>query len=348
MGASWSSPDCSDERAANSVARFLAASVAETPAGTSQDEVPAVTPERDESGSFTSAVQSTAEKANKYWWWGFDRSELPNPGGYEEMGQDSAMILRANLIEGLSFNMSMPASQHLAVGPSFDLGAKDRPGVFAATANYFSNDLVCMTRMTPADGRINGRIFYNHTPKLTSKFNGDVGLDIMSSKGSYDLDYRGEDFCSTAKIANGGIYAVSYLQSVTPWLALGGEGFYQSKSGFSAVTVAGKYAHGNDTATISVASFGPIIASFVHRLNPRVAFASELFVDGRTRDSHISAGYRFDLRTSSITGLIDSSGRVAATVEEKINPGLSLILSGELDHQREDYKFGFGVNIGGN
>ncbi len=264
------------------------------------------------------------------------------------MAQDSSLIIRQNLIEGLNFSMSMPASPNLALGHSFELGAKDRPGVFALTANYFSNKVVCMTRLTPSDGHVNGRIFINHTPALTSKIIGEVGLDIANSKGSWDLDYRGSDFCSQLKIANGGIFAVSYLQSVTPWLALGGEGFYQSKSCFSAVTAAAKYSSGPDTATLSVASFGPIIATYVHRLNPRVAFASEIFVDGRTRESQVFVGYRFDLRAASITGLIDSAGRVAATVEEKINPGLSLTLSGELDHQREDYKFGFGVNIGGN
>lgn len=281
------------------------------------------------------------------WWKNFDRSDLLNPGAYEEINQEATSILRPNLIEGLQFNFNAPMSESFALGSSIEMGAKDRPGLFAFTANYYTNRLVMISRTTPSDGRVNGRVFINHTPALTSKIIADVGPEPDSSKGSWDLDYRGTDCCSQLKIANGGIMAVSYLQSVTPWLALGGEGFHQTKSGFSAITMAAKYKHGSDTASLSAASFGPIIASYVHRVNPKVAFASELFIDGRTRDSHLTLGYRFDLKSASVVGHIDSAGRIAATIEERINPALTLTLSGELDHMKEDYKFGFGVNIGG-
>lgn len=204
-----------------------------------------------------------------------------------------------------------------------------------------------ISRTTPSDGRVNGRIFINHTPALTSKIIADVGPQPDSSKGSWDLDYRGADNCAQLKVASGSVVAVSYLQSVAPWLALGGEGFVQTKSQFSAMTFAAKFMHGQDQASLSVATFGPVVANYVHRVSPRVAFATELYVDARSRDSHVSLGYRFDLKTASVIGLVDSSGRVAATLEEKINPALTLVLSGELDHAKQDYKFGFGVNIGG-
>jgi mitochondrial import receptor subunit TOM40 len=290
-----------------------------------------------------------AHDGAKAWWRSFPRSELPNPGAYEDMNQEATMILRQNTFEGLQFNMTMPiGSQAFSMGQTVEMGAKDHPGAYAFAANYFSNRLVMISRVTPADGRVNGRIFYTHTPSLTSKFNADVGSDPDSAKASWDLDYRGEDFCSQLKIANGGIAALSYLQSVTPTIAIGGEGFFQGKSGFSAITAAAKYANGTDIASITVASFGPVIASYMHRVNPRSAFATEIFIDGRSRDSHVSCGYRFDLTSSSVMGNIDSSGRISATVEERINPVLSFLLSGELDHQREEYRFGFGVNIGGN
>lgn len=285
--------------------------------------------------------------ATKPWWRTIERSELPNPGSYEEINQEATIILRPNLVEGLSFTFNAPLSESFALGSAVELGAKDRPGQFAFLANYFTNRLVMMSRTTPADGRVNGRVFINHTPALTSKITADVGPQPDSSKGSWDLDYRGTDSCSSLKVANGGIVAVSYLQSVTPWLALGGEGFCQGKSRFSALTMAAKYSHGPDTASLSVASFGPIIGSYVHRVNPRVAFATEIFLDGRSRDSHVTFGYRFDLKSATVIGHVDSAGRVAATLEERINPALMLSLSGELDHAKEDYKFGFGINIGG-
>lgn len=242
-----------------------------------------------------------------------------------------------------------------SLGSTFELGAKDRPGLFAFNANYFTPRLVMISRTTPADGRVNGRVFINHTPALTSKINADVGPKpavatqpgMDGNKGSWDLDYRGSDFAANFKLASPGIVAVSYLQSVTPWLALGGEGFYQSMAEFSALTAAVKYSWEKDLMTLSMASYGPIIASYVRKVNPKVSFATECIVDARNMESHVTVGYRFEFKNATVVGNVDSGGRIAATLEERINPALSLTLSGELDHSKEDYKFGFGVNIGG-
>lgn len=289
---------------------------------------------------------TTAPSGAKAWWRAFPRSELPNPGAYEDMNQDATAILRPNVFEGMQFNMNMPVgSPSFSLGQNVEMGAKDHPGAYAFSANYFTNRLVMVSRLTPADGRVTGRIFYTHTPAVTSKIIADVGAEADSSKASWDLDYRGEDFCSQLKLANGGVAAVSYLQSVTPSLALGGEGFYQGKSRFSAITGAAKYSSGPDIASLTVASFGPVIASYMHRVNPKSAFATELYIDSRTRDSHMTLGYRFDLTSASIVGNIDSSGRISATVEERLNPILAFCLSGEIDHARGDSRFGFSMNL---
>lgn len=303
--------------------------------------------------SFSSVVDAAGGGAGVgkgRWWWLPSRGDLPNPGSYDEMAQDAQVILRTSFIEGLSFNMTIPQTAHLANGVAFDLGSKQAPGSFALLTNYYTNALVAMTRLSPADGHVNGRIFYRHTPAATSKIFGDVALgELMQSKLSWEVDYRGSSYVGQLKLANGGgglVCALSWLQSVTSGLAVGGEAFYQTRSAFHALTLAGKYTRGKDTATLSVATFGPLFATFARKVSSKCTLATELFLDTRTRDSHVALGYRFDLRSATCTGIVDSTGKVAATVEEKINPGFSLILSGELDHQKEDYKFGIGVNFG--
>ncbi|KAI0566601.1 translocase MPT family isoform 2 [Gracilaria domingensis] len=345
MGTTYSRAEASP---APTVAASAAAAAADAESAPSKTQSTAsLTPFTSKILSKDKSESSTTKKGpSGPWWRNFERSELPNPGGYEEISQDAMQILRPNLIEGMQFNFTAPITNTFAMGNSVEMGAKDHPGMFALNANYFTNQIVMMSRTTPADGRVNGRIFINHTPALTSKIIADVGLEPDSSKWSWDLDYRGSDYCGQLKFANG-VVAVSYLQSVAPWLAFGGEGFYQHKSCFSAVTWAAKFFTKEDTASLSVSSFGPILANYVHRVNPKVSFATEIFVDARTRDSHLTLGYRFDLKSATVVGHVDSTGRVAATLEEKINPALSLTLSGELDHVKEDYKFGFGVNIGG-
>jgi hypothetical protein len=73
----------------------------------------------------------------------------------------------------------------------------------------------------------------------------------------------------------------------------------------------------------------------------------ELFKSGQGSVASASVGYQIDLRQSSLKGFLDSTGKVSSTVEEKLNPAISLLVSAELDHAKEDYKFGFGMNVGG-
>ncbi|WJX23788.1 hypothetical protein P8452_12977 [Trifolium repens] len=46
-----------------------------------------------------------------------------------------------------------------------------------------------------------------------------------------------------------------------------------------------------------------------------------------------------------LRGKADSNGVCAAYLEERLNMGLNVILSEELDHKKKDYKFGFGLTL---
>jgi len=276
---------------------------------------------------------------------GISRTYLPNPGSYEDLNLDATLILRPNIFDGFQFSVNLPVSPYFQVGHSWMLGSSQIPPNYGFSANYFSNKVVMMSRLDPS-GRVNARTFYNHTPSLTSKIMAETSPEPHSARGTWDLDYRGSDFCLQLKAGTGGIGAVSYLQSVTPTIAIGGEGFYQGKSRFSAISFAAKYVNDADVATITIASFGPIVASYVRKVTQRCVLATELFWDARSRDTLLTAGYKFELNKASVVAQIDSNGRVAGYIEEKLNPGLSLLLSGELDHVKAEYRFGFGLQIG--
>ena len=57
-------------------------------------------------------------------------------------------------------------------------------------------------------------------------------------------------------------------------------------------------------------------------------------------------GYEFRLRQATFKGLILSDASCSATLEERISSGVNLLLSGQLNHKKKDYKFGFGLAIG--
>ena len=57
-------------------------------------------------------------------------------------------------------------------------------------------------------------------------------------------------------------------------------------------------------------------------------------------------GYEFRLRQATFKGLISSDTTCSAVLEERISAGVNLLLSGQLNHKKKDYKFGVGLNIG--
>lgn len=292
-------------------------------------------------------VESKQSAQGPWWNSGTDVKEpLPNPGAYDEINQEATVVLRPNLVDGLSFNFNAPLSESFMMGSTVEMGGKTSSGQFAFNANYITNRLVMISRTSPESGRVNGRIFFSVNPAMTAKLIADVGPEPDSSRLSCDVDYRGLQASSQVKFASGRIVALNHLRSVTPRLSVGGEVLVQARTGFAAMTLALRHSDASRVASLSIGNFGPVIASYVRKVNPKVSFAAELFVDARTRESHLTTGYKFDLTTATITGHVDTSGRVAATLEERINPALSLTLSGELDHAKDSHNFGFGINIG--
>lgn len=317
-------------------------------------------------GSSTGA--STVPYTSSSWWWkAIERTDLPNPGAYEEINQEATAILRPNLFDGVRFDMNVPVTGAISTGHSIEMGSAQSPPGYALSVNYMSSTLVAVSRLD-MNGRLNGRLFYTHTPNLVSKLlvsrqpaeDGAAAAMIAAASGAptpapptssstamYDLDYRGSDYSANLKLGTGGIVALSYMQSLAPSFSMGGEGFFQTKNKFSALTAAARYVATDGIFTATVASFGPVIGSYVHRVSPRVSLATELFWDARSRESYVTAGYKFDLRSATIIGQVTSTGKVAAYLEEKLNPGVSFLLSGEVDHRQQQYKFGFGLQIGG-
>jgi len=53
------------------------------------------------------------------------------------------------------------------------------------------------------------------------------------------------------------------------------------------------------------------------------------------------------IRQSCIKGKLTTEGQVTGTVEEHINPLVSMVMSASLDHAKEEYRFGFGLTVGG-
>ncbi|KAJ3044665.1 translocase of outer mitochondrial membrane [Rhizophlyctis rosea] len=93
------------------------------------------------------------------------------------------------------------------------------------------------------------------------------------------------------------------------------------------------------TTTFAPAS-GLLHTTYWRRLNQRLEVCAELQAliskggrmgDGR-REGIATVGFKLDTIAATIRGQVDSQGRLSATVEERIAPGIALQLAGEIDY----------------
>lgn len=99
-------------------------------------------------------------------------------------------------------------------------------------------------------------------------------------------------------------------------------------------------------ATAQVATTGLLSLGYLHRVSDKVSLAADLLWNWRSREAAAAFGYDYALRQCRLRGRIDTDGRVAAFLEERVNVGVNFVLSGEVDHARRDFKFGVGMTVG--
>lgn len=136
---------------------------------------------------------------------------------------------------------------------------------------------------------------------------------------------------------------------MTPKFALGAECTAQfEKSGRigSQINLAGRYNGPNFVAVATANQAGELSASYFHQVNETVAVGTETQVKLASREAVSTLGVKFDFRSSTLRAQADTHGRVCLHLEERIGPGFSFLISGELDHYNSESKFGVGVQIG--
>ncbi|KAJ3417399.1 translocase of outer mitochondrial membrane [Chytridiales sp. JEL 0842] len=169
-----------------------------------------------------------------------------------------------------------------------------------------------------------------------------------------------------------GTFSAAYLQSITKSWALGGEMVVQRADADTAeqvLTLAARWSppaeplpspsslpagmpspympiNPVDPTQVFTTSYSPstgiIHSSYWRRLNQRLEVATEvqmLIVPGgpRTesrREGIATAGFKLDTIFATIRGALDTTGRVSAVVEERIAPGLSFQICGEIDYSK--------------
>eukprot|EP00245_Coleochaete_scutata_P007146 TRINITY_DN22248_c0_g1_i1.p1 TRINITY_DN22248_c0_g1~~TRINITY_DN22248_c0_g1_i1.p1 ORF type:complete len:329 (-),score=68.07 TRINITY_DN22248_c0_g1_i1:567-1553(-) len=286
-----------------------------------------------------------------------DWLKLPCPVKYEEIQREALSTLKPELFEGMRFDFTKPLNHNFSLCHSLYMGPIEMPtqgtqivkipqATYEFGANLIdSRQSMLIGRIIP-DGRMTARAKHDLTDFLSVKVNAQLTSEPHFSQVLVDLDYKGSDFQSQLKLGNNAFYGFNYIQSVTPQLALGGEAFWLGQQRKSGLGFAARWNSEKAVATGQIASTGMVALTYVQRVSEKVALASDFSYNVNTQEATTAVGYDYILRQCRLRGRIDSTGTVAAYLEERLNVGLTFLLSAEIDHWKKDYKFGFGMCVG--
>lgn len=171
-----------------------------------------------------------------------------------------------------------------------------------------------------------------------------------------DTEYRGNDFTGNLTIGNldvlneSGIIVAHYLQRMTPKLDLGAELLYHYGSGqeVAVMSLGGRYATDKWAGSATVGQAGWHLG-YWHKGNENVQVGVEYEYNLRAKDSCVSLGYQLDIPKANVLfrGMVDTNWTVAAVMEKRLLPlPFTFVLSGMVNHVKEQSRFGFGLTIG--
>lgn len=205
-----------------------------------------------------------------------------------------------------------------------------------------------------SDGALSAVTNYRWNSALVTKGN----LQIMSgaSQGIMQInnDYTGSDFSLSLQSLNPsfleggltGIFIGSYLQSVTPGLALGIEAMWQ-RAGLdqrpeTALSYCAKYRGNGWIASAQLQAQGTFIASYWRKLSDKVeagvntdlqiAPSGNPMMGGQIqKQGTTTIGAKYDFRAATFRAQVDSAGKLGCFLEKRVALPISLTFAGEID-----------------
>jgi mitochondrial import receptor subunit TOM40 len=205
-----------------------------------------------------------------------------------------------------------------------------------------------------SDGALSAVGNYRWNSALVTKTNTQIMPGASQGLLQIDNDYTGSDFSASIKAFNPsilegaltGIFVGSYLQSVTPSLALGFESIWQ-RQGLNArpetsLSYCAKYRGVDWIASAQLQAQGVFAASYWKKLSEKVEAgvdmnlqfaptAAATMMGGPSRDGTTSIGAKYDFRASTFRAQVDSAGKVSCLLEKRIAMPISLTFAGEID-----------------
>lgn len=177
-----------------------------------------------------------------------------------------------------------------------------------------------------------------------------ASLQPNAAKDTYQVDAErhGRDHSLTFRLSKGPQLYASYLQSITPGLALGGDTLFDFAEGGGVFSLGGKYTGPDWVGVAMLAQYGQIcLLQYIKHVSPgRMALVADLVLNPLTLDSQTVLGAEVNMKQSRFLTTVDNGGKIAALLEARVVPNaVTLLLSGEVDGVKDEYKFGYGFQL---
>ncbi|KAI8324272.1 hypothetical protein GQ54DRAFT_316266 [Martensiomyces pterosporus] len=287
------------------------------------------------------------------------RLNLPNPGQFEYLNKEIKGTMLTNfMFEGGRADLAKILSPNFQVMHTFQLGLPGQPSSFEFAGVYADEDTLMHGKMD-TDGNLQARLNYALSKRLQAKAQAQVMATDSQSMLQLESEYTGSDYTANIKAINPspvdgtGIYLANYLQSITHKLSVGAELLYQCpmpKVQETGISFALRYQPSADRVWVAQTQGTNMLStSYWRRITEKCEAGAELQMvnvpsQGR-REASCSVGVKYEFAASTVRAMADNFGKVSMLLEEKIAPGFSFLLSGELDHLKGENKFGLGLNL---
>ncbi|KXL43035.1 MAG: hypothetical protein FE78DRAFT_122595, partial [Acidomyces sp. 'richmondensis'] len=209
---------------------------------------------------------------------------LTNPGTVDNIAAETQrqVFLTNQTFSGLraELNKSFSIYPLFQISHAFSAGSQMlSPYTFLAL--YGTNNILCQAQLdsdSSFSGRFNTRLGSRLTLKNSIQIQPASGMSPGGAQVSLEQDYAGEDFTASLKSINPsileggltGMFIGSYLQSVTPRLALGLEGVLQRPGGGmgpeAAISYAARYKGDDWIASAQLLTQGGLQGSYWRKL----------------------------------------------------------------------------------
>merc|ERR1719445_38009 len=301
---------------------------------------------------------------------------FPNPGLYEQVPMDIKRFVAIDTQDGFRCDINKQLSPYMAMMHSFCLGTSMLPDgrkkSYTVATQVASENHLFMARVDPERRTVDGRVQWGFGP-ATAKLQLGVTQEGQQDQLLTELDINGFTWTGNLKYGSmgGGILlGMNYFQSITPTLAVGGEGMYLASNSALLSSYMIKYtspmppSSSDIAATIRNASGMAANTTIVGNYNTaqqsltlqykklvtpnRVTLGAELQCSPFSLESEISFGAELQLTRSKVNVAVDGNGRVQTLLEAKLGiaPGSpTLNMSAELDFPKDTTKFGYGITV---